>query len=79
MTLHLAYTLAGLTAAKSVAASDDKIVALGSAVKGCAQDETIVALTEDFARYGISNCEGIDYADLVELTTRMTPVVSWHE
>ena len=86
-TLHLIFSLGGLRAARARVTAADTVLLIadgtyaadGNALMTC---QAIYALAEDLQTRGIPPHKSItvvDYAGMVELTTRHQPVVSWRE
>ena len=80
-TLHLTFSIRGLRSCRKRAGHDDVIILLGPAVLA-AHENTHPILRDDACLYGLGEHPDlvprmISYVDLVDLTSRFKPIVSW--
>ena len=82
-TLHLAFSTAGLDAARLRCGENDAILLIGDGVYAAHNaTDAMFALEEDLTIRGVSPSAAVtvvDYAGMVELTTEHHPLVSWRE
>jgi len=81
MTLHLAFTSDGLTAARRVEVEGDAIILLGDAVYALVTDSSLApkVLAEDAEVRGLDASSGLSYSDLAALCAKHQPIVSWND
>ena len=81
--LHLAFSTAGLEAARLRQGEADAVLLIGDGVYAARNaTDAIYALEEDLIVRGIAPSSAvtvIDYAGMVDLTTQHHPLVSWRE
>ncbi len=82
-TLHLAFSTAGLAAARKRCSDNDAILLIGDGVYAARNaTQSMFALAEDLTIRGVepsTTITVVDYAGMVELTTNHHPLVSWRE
>jgi sulfur relay protein TusB/DsrH len=76
--LHLIYSESGLSAYLSLTADKDAVVLLGDSTYCSSTHAGFYVLADDAKARGIApNTRHISYAELVELVTQHSPIVSW--
>ncbi|MEM6999673.1 MAG: hypothetical protein AAF529_02730 [Pseudomonadota bacterium] len=79
MTLHLAFSLQGLTACLQRRRPDEPLVLMGDAVYENSTIENGYRLVTDLEQRGLPlSGDTVDYTDLVQMTVTHSPVISWH-
>ncbi len=75
-TLHLAFSLGGLSQCADRLSIDDQIVLLGDATYA-QQDNAYLVLHQDAQARGVGTVHSVSYDELVQLTLMHKKVVSW--